>query len=69
MERKQKQLWILLGILLLLLAGWLGLRKFNQKQEEEQEAKGAEAVVYATDLKNVEAIRYEAGGRRGTAPR
>lgn len=61
MERKQKQLWILLGILLLLLAGWLGLRKFNQKQEEEQEAKGAEAVVYATDLKNVEAIRYEAG--------
>lgn len=61
MEKKRKQLFLLLGVLILLLAVYLGVKLWNQKQTEDQEAKEEAEAVYITDLKEVTGILYDAG--------
>lgn len=61
MNRKKKQIMILLGILLLLLLAWFAMEKRNRNQKARQEAKEREEAVYVTDLSEVCEISYDVG--------
>lgn len=61
MEKKRKQLFLLLGVLVLLLAAYLGMKLWNKKQAENQEVKKEAEAVYITDLEEVTGISYDAG--------
>lgn len=61
MEKKRKQLFLLLGALILLLAAYFGMKLLNKKQAEDQEAKKEAETVYITDLEEITGIGYDAG--------
>ena len=52
---------MLLLVLILLLAAYFGIRLWNKKQEEKQEAKKEAEIIYITDLKELTGINYDVG--------
>ena len=52
---------MLLLVLILLLAAYFGIRLWNKKQEEKQEAKKESDIIYITDLKGLIGINYDVG--------
>lgn len=61
MDKKMRNMLMLIGVFLLLLLVLLGVRYLNQKQEEKQEEEAEAAKIYATDLTEVTEISYDVG--------
>lgn len=59
MKKKTKTLGILLGILVVLLAVFLGLKKWNAAQEEAEKAKNEAEKVSIYEAEALEKIAYE----------
>lgn len=58
MKKKRNQFLFLLGLLLLLLIAWFGIKMLNQKQEEQQEAEEEAAKIYVTDINEIASVSY-----------
>ena len=64
MGTKKKQIpaiWILLGVLVLLLAVYFGIKIMNKKQEQKAAEQAEAETVYITDISEVKKIRYDIG--------
>lgn len=64
MGTKKKQIpaiWILLGVLVLLLAVYFGMKIMNKKQVQKAAEQAEAETVYITDISEVNKIRYDIG--------
>lgn len=61
MKRQKKQFLILVILLILCVAAYVGIRIYNQKQSEKEEAKEAAEKITLTDLKSddITAFSYQ----------
>ena len=60
-KKKKKSFLLLLCLLLVLLIAYLGMQRWNKKQEEKKEAKTEAETVYVTDIEEITSIQYDAG--------
>ena len=63
MIKKNKGLFILIGILVVLLAAYFGLQAWNKSQEEKAEQEDEAAVVHVTetDAEDIVSMRFDVG--------
>lgn len=60
-QKKKKSLFILLAVLVLLLAAYMGLQSWNKSQEKKAEAKAESETIYVTDIEEITGIQYNVG--------
>ncbi len=61
MSKNQKQILILLGVLVVLAAVYFGLGAWNDHQEEKEKEQDEAETVYVTDMQEIELINYDIG--------
>lgn len=63
MIKKNKGLFILIGILVVLLAAYFGLQAWNKSREQKAEQENEEAVVHVTetDAEDIVSMRFDVG--------